>query len=141
MADDQFFTEFDHTGDLGIVVTAPSRTELFARAATALSRLLVEEGNVGASGRRTLEVCAADDAELMHDLLAGALNLFLIDGFIWRDVSVEERDAALLATFAGERFEPDRHRLIQEIKAVTYHRLEVGQSSGGGWSATVIFDI
>lgn len=141
MGDERFFTEFDHTGDIGITVTAASRTELFARAAIALSRLMVEEGNVGASERRTFEVSANDDVERMHDLLASALNLLLIDGFIWRDVSVEERDGVLAATFAGELFDPDRHRLIQEIKAVTYHRLEVRQSPGGGWRATVIFDI
>jgi protein archease len=140
MADEQLFTEFEHTGDLGIEVTAQSRTELFARAATALSRLMVEDGNVGASERRQLEIEGAGDADLMHDLLAAALNLFLIDGFIWREVSVDERDGRLIASLAGERFDPRRHRLIQEIKAVTYHRLAV-EPSPGGWRATIIFDI
>jgi SHS2 domain-containing protein len=37
-------------------------------------------------------------------------------------------------------YRPDRHAVRHEIKAVTYHQIEV---TGGpaGWQATVVFDI
>jgi SHS2 domain-containing protein len=102
---------------------------------------MVEPEGVRGAERRTLEVSAATDDDLMHDLLAAALNLFLIDGFIWRDVAVEGRGGTtLIASFAGEPFDPRRHRLITEIKAVTYHQLKV-ERAGATWRARIVFDI
>jgi protein archease len=135
------FREFDHTGDLGIEVRASTRAQLFGRAVTALARLMVERGGVAPVERREIEVRGGGDADLMHDLLAAALNLFLADEFIWCDTMVGERDGGLVATLAGEPFDPQRHRLITEIKAVTYHQLTVEHAPGGDWRAIVIFDI
>ncbi|HYB89714.1 MAG TPA: archease [Candidatus Binataceae bacterium] len=141
MADDNdLFREFEHTGDLGIELNAPTRAAMFARAATALGRLMVEADGIVARERRRIEVRAATDADLMHDLLADALNLFLADGFIWREVNVEERGDSLLAEFAGESFDPSRHQLLTEIKAVTYHELQAGRA-GAQWRARILFDI
>jgi SHS2 domain-containing protein len=40
----------------------------------------------------------------------------------------------------GESFDPRRHELYGEVKAVTYHELAVTRS-GAGWQARVIFDV
>jgi SHS2 domain-containing protein len=140
MADDDFYREFEHTGDLGIEVEGSSRAELFARAATALARIMVEADGIRESDREQIDASADNDADLMHDLLAAALNKFLIDGFIWRSATVTERGAAIFATLLGERFDPKRHQLLTEVKAVTYHRLAVDEVNGK-WRAIVIFDI
>jgi SHS2 domain-containing protein len=138
--DDDFYREFEHTGDLGIEVEASSRAELFAHAATALGRIMVEADGIRDNDREQIEVSADSDADLMHDLLAAALNKFLIDGFIWRSATVTERDGAISATLLGERFDRKRHELLTEVKAVTYHRLAV-EPVNGKWRAIVIFDI
>jgi hypothetical protein len=44
--DTPLFREVEHIGDLGIEVTAPTRSELFRRAALALVALLVEQSKV-----------------------------------------------------------------------------------------------
>jgi SHS2 domain-containing protein len=137
---DDFYREFEHTGDLGIEVRAPSRAELFARCALAMSRVMVEPEGVRALERRQIEVQAEDDADLMHDLLAAALNLFMVDGFIWREASAIERDRTIIAVLTGEKFDRSRHQLLTEIKAVTYHRLAI-EREGNGWRATIVFDI
>ncbi len=139
--DEPLYREFEHTGDLGIEVEAPTRATLFTRAATALARIMVEPEGVNTIEERTLEVAADSDDDLMHDLLADALNLFLADGFIWRDVSIVERGpTTLIATFAGEPYDPHRHRLLTEIKAVTYHELKV-ERIGANWRARIVFDV
>lgn len=140
MGGDDLFREFEHTGDLGIEVEAPSRAELFRRATVSLARLMVEAEGIRALEHREIEVRAESEADLLHDLLATALNQFLIESFIWHDASVIGRDGAIVATLFGERFDPSRHRLLTEIKAVTYHRLAL-ESEGGKWRATVVFDI
>ncbi len=141
MDEADFFREFEHTGDLGIELEAPSRTELFARAATALGRIMVAPDGIAAAECRTVEARGESDEDLMHDVLAAALNLFLADGFIWREAKAEERPGGGVAvTLAGERFDRKRHALLTELKAVTYHQLKAGRA-GAGWRARIIFDL
>lgn len=139
-ADAAVFREFEHTGDVGIELTADTRPELFRCAAIAMASLLVERADVAAGEQREVTVAADADTDLMHDLLTELLNVFTVEGFIWSDASVEEDDRSLKVTLRGERFDPARHELRGEIKAVTYHQLEVANSSSG-WRARVIFDV
>jgi protein archease len=138
--DAALYREFEHTGDVGIEFTAPTRSELFRRAAIALSALLVERASVTETEQREIAVEAEADTDLMHDLLTELLALFTVEGFIWRDASVKEADRSLRVTLRGERFDPTRHTFRGEIKAVTYHQLMVEDSSEG-WRSRVIFDV
>lgn len=138
--DATLFREFEHTGDLGIELAAPTRGELFRRAAIALASLLVETAGVTAIEQRQITVEAEADLDLMHDLLTELLALFTVEGFIWRDASVKETDRSLLVTLRGEPFDPTRHPFRGEIKAVTYHQLMV-ENSPDGWRSRVIFDV
>lgn len=139
MADD-FYREFDHTGDTGIEVHAPTRAELFARAALAMGRIMVAPENIAPAETRTLRVSAATDEDLMHDLLSAALNLFLCDGFIWCAARAEEHPGSIALTLEGEPFDSRRHELQTELKAVTYHMLRVW-TENGSWKAQIIFDV
>jgi SHS2 domain-containing protein len=138
--DIQLYRELEHTGDLGIEVVAPMRSELFRRAALALAALLVEPSNVEGAEPRIVEITAGDDVDLMHDLLTELLQLFAADGFIWRDAAVEEQGRTLHVILEGESFDPSRHTLRGEIKAVTYHQLTV-ENISNEWRTRIIFDI
>ena len=50
--------------------------------------------------------------DLLHDFLAAALNLFLVDGFIWRDVAVEDRGTHIEAELRGERLDHEAANLL-----------------------------
>lgn len=134
------FREFEHTGDLGIELVAPTRAELFRRAAIALSSLLVERASVTSIERREITVEAEADLDLMHDLLTELLALFTVECFIWREASVVETDRSLHVTLRGEPFDPMRHTFGGEIKAVTYHQLMV-EKSLDGWHSRIVFDV
>ncbi len=134
------FREFEHTGDIGIELDAPSRPKLFGRALLALAHLMVEPEAVRPLEERRIELPAASDTDLMHDLLSAALTLFLADEFIWCAASVSERDGGIAARLSGEPYDPRRHTLIQELKAVTYHGLSVEQVDGG-WRARNVLDV
>jgi len=134
------FTEFDHTGDVGIEVGAASRPALFGCALVAMARLMVAGDAIRALETRTVSVSANNDIDLIHHLLSAALNLFLVDEFIWRDASVVATGGGLTAQLAGETFDRLRHELRGEIKAVTYHQLSVSQHKTGDWRARIIFD-
>ncbi|MBN2123949.1 MAG: archease, partial [Deltaproteobacteria bacterium] len=46
----------------------------------------------------------------------------------------------LLATVESVPYDPETHEIIHEIKAVTYHRIEV-TDKGDHWVARIIFDL
>jgi len=138
--DATLFREFEHTGDLGIELAAPTRGELFRRAAIALASLLVETASVTAIEQREITVEAEADVDLMHDLLTELLALFTVEGFIWSDASVKEGGRSLRVTLRGQPFDPTRHAFRGEIKAVTYHQLIV-ENSADRWRSRVIFDV
>jgi SHS2 domain-containing protein len=46
----------------------------------------------------------------------------------------------LSAEVAGEPYDPARHRLRGEVKAITWHELGIVQVDGG-WRARVILDV
>ena len=139
MGEQPKYRELEHTGDLAIEVTAATREELFAHSLVAMARLMVEEDGIAAAERREIRGDAGDDADMIRDLLAAALNLFLIDGFIWRAAEVKIQDGAVVAALTGEQYDSQRHQLLEEIKAVTYHRLAV-EKFGDTWRATIVFD-
>ena len=138
--DAALFREFEHTGDLGIELDAPTRGELFRRAAIALAALLVETAGVAEIEQREIAVEAEPDLNLMHDLLTELLALFTVEGFIWRGAWVKEAGRSIRVTLRGEPFDPARHAFRGEIKAVTYHQLMV-EGSPGGWRSRIIFDV
>jgi SHS2 domain-containing protein len=87
-------------------------------------------------------VVEADDrADLMVRWLSELNFLHVTEGWLFCAFDLEERtDRRLVATVRGERIHPGRHVIYTEIKAVTYHGLEIRQDEDG-WHAQVIFDL
>jgi SHS2 domain-containing protein len=140
MAEEEgLYKELERGKVLAIEVEADSRNALLARATTALSRIMVQPDNVKAADRQEIEIEADNDVEMMHDMLAAALNVFR-SGFIWRDVELEERGGPIVVWLSGERYDPDRHSLRTEIKGVQEHQLVV-ENKGSKWRTRITFDI
>ena len=140
MTTEEFIREFEHTGDAGIEVEAPSRADLFACAAIGVARIMVAPDGIEPREIHVITVFGDTDEDLMHDALSDALNLFVCDGFIWRDATVEERPGTIVLTLTGEQFDPHRHLMLTELKAVTYHQLNVKRTDSG-WKARIVFDV
>jgi SHS2 domain-containing protein len=113
---EEFIREFEHTGDAGIEVEAPSRADLFACAAIGLARIMVAPDGIAPRETHTITVFGDRDEDLMHDALSDALSLFLYDGFIWRDATVEERPGTIVLKLTGEQFDRRRHLMLTELR-------------------------
>ncbi|MBE9535011.1 MAG: archease, partial [Proteobacteria bacterium] len=82
-----------------------------------------------------------DDIEtLLVSWLQELLYLLDTEDLLFGRFQVNLKDLALEATAWGEIFDPEIHTMKTEIKAVTYHQLEVVEDAQG-WQAQVIFDI
>ena len=132
---------FDHTADLGVEVTGATLEELYAGAALALFDLLTDLSSVRAGVAREIVVSGEDPAELLVNFLREILYGWNGDGFLMKSCLIREvKPRRLKALLRGEPFDPARHRIQREIKAVTYHQASV-EKKGDGWVATVIFDV
>ena len=49
-------------------------------------------------------------------------------------------DTTVSARVTTDRFVSGRHAILNEIKAVTYHQIDVAPTPSG-WQATIVFDI
>ncbi|MBW2310069.1 MAG: archease [Deltaproteobacteria bacterium] len=131
----------DHTADLGIIVRGPDVGGLFISAARAMIDLMVK-GDLG--DKRTLRevsVSSEDYPDLMVRWLGEVLYLFAGDKLIVDSIEIKElHPTQIKATLSVADFEPKRHRVLREIKAVTYHGISV-RKTNGAWEARIIFDI
>ncbi len=126
----------DHTGDIGIVVRAPTLEALFAEAARAMFEILAEVPAPGPAASVRFEVSSADPAEDLRAFLAELLYQFMAERRMYTAFSTEP--GRVLG--AWETYDPARHPLRTELKAVTWHQLEAARE-GDGWRARVIFDV
>lgn len=132
---------FDHTADLGLRIRAADFPTLCAEAAQALFAAVVEDPNAVNPARRVeVHVAAEENEFLLFDWLKELLSLFESERLLFRRFAVEVSQDGLHGQAWGEEFDPVRHALAHEVKAITYHELKVEQSTDG-WMAEVIVDI
>lgn len=132
---------FEHTADLGLRATAPDLNALFAEMARCLVSAMVEDPlGVQSLEETRLELAGTDREFLLFDWLKEMLSRFDTDRVLFATFDVQISDTGLTAVVRGEPFDPERHVLAHEVKAITYHELKVVEH-GGGWLAEVIVDI
>jgi SHS2 domain-containing protein len=132
---------FEHTADLGVRVSGPTFDLLLADAARGLTAVIA--GDVGQIEPRTedvLSVSGTDPVWLLADWVADVLAAFEIRRMLYREFSVTIGPAGLEARARGERYDPARHVLAHEVKAVTQHLLDVRRTPAG-WEGTFVVDI
>lgn len=108
--------EIDHTGDVGIVVTAPDRNRLYARAAVGLFWVLTDVEAVRDREAVDVPIEAADPESLMVRWLSELNVLHATQNVLFRRFDVDIRDTAdglhLDASAYGEPIDRDRHTVF-----------------------------
>ncbi len=132
----------DHTGDMALLVWAPSLPELFDESARALFDVIVDVASVRPA---ELVPIAVSDAVDRDDLLVRFLSelLFLHDARGWLFCGITVRsldDHEIVGEAVGEPLDPQRHVTLRQVKAVTYHRVAI-RKDVREWSATVVLDL
>jgi SHS2 domain-containing protein len=140
--DTGMYEHFEHTADLGLRVRAADLDTLFAEAAEALLAVVVEDlSTVEPREGTTIRVSGTDLAYLLFDWLRELLFYCEVDHRVFRSFEVHVSADGLVGTAWGEPYNPGKHPLSHEVKAITYHGLRVEPTDDGGWLAEVIVDI
>ena len=94
-----------------------------------------------AAAQREVTVSAEDAEALAVDFLSAVLNVIQADRFMLARVRISNADEHhVAATLIGEPYDPRRHEIDTEVKAVTYHLLSVKQEAGR-WNGRVVLDL
>ena len=137
----KFSETFEHTADIGIRAWGDSRAELYEALAEGLAELICPRALVRASVQHRLSVEAPDGEGLAVAFLGELAAWSQGQRMCVAQVTVESvTDNTLEAQISAEPLDASRHELGAEIKAVTYHALQIRQENDR-WVGQVILDI
>ncbi|MGM0402804.1 MAG: archease [Thermodesulfobacteriota bacterium] len=135
------FEVIDHTADMGIRVRAPDLPSLFTEAARGMFEQIIDVKRIAASGTRTLAIEGTDETDLLINMLRELLYLFTGKGLLVKNTAIQSLSGtAVTLQIACETYDPERHAIRNEIKAVTYAGGDIRKTSEG-LEAIIIFDI
>jgi len=138
------FEILEHTADIGIAAYGKNKREVFINAAKGMFEIIAgETKNIKENFYDKIKL----EADNLEGLLFAWLNellyisetkLVILNKFEIKDLSNNK----IKAEVEGMKINPPSVKIEKEIKAVTYHRLEIKKNEESGlWRAQVIFDI
>ncbi len=135
---------FDHTADVGMIVTGADLNDLFRTAAEALfDYIVVNRTDVRPRIHETVHLASEETGDLLITWLNELIFLSETKHLLYAEfvVRVSEDGRSLAATIGGEPIDRERHELDHEVKAVTRHGVELEHLEKDGWVAEFILDI
>ena len=138
------FEIIGHTADIGLIAYGKNKEEVFINAAKGMFEIIV-------GGTKNLKENFYDKIKLEADDLEGLLfawlnellyigetRLVILNKFQIKELS----DFQIEAEVEGMKINPPSVKIEKEVKAVTYHHLEIKKDEESGlWRAQIIFDI
>ena len=138
------FEILEHTADIGIEAYGKTKREVFTNAAKGMFEIIAGE-------TKNLKENFYDKIKLEADNLEGLLFVWLNELLYISETKLvilnkfkikELSDFQIEAKVEGIKIDPPFVKIQKEIKAVTYHRLEIKEDKESGlWRAQLIFDI
>ena len=135
------FEILDHTADIGLIVHGENLKALFENAAEAFFHLITDLRKVKRRVERRVNIPGESLDRLVVDWLSELLYLHDAENLLFRGFNVDSvGEEGLKAIAKGEPFRDGIHVIKTEVKAVTYHRIEVRKEKGC-WRAQIILDL
>ena len=135
---------YEHTADIGIRGYGDTLEEAFEAVATALFDVMVDVRKVDRKEMREIEVEGEDLYALLYSFLEELLILHDTEGLVFGDfeVGIEKTKEGykLKAKAYGESLS-EKHEPKEEVKAITYHEMNIKQFEDGTWMTQLVPDI
>ncbi|MGD0329502.1 MAG: archease [Nitrososphaeria archaeon] len=130
----RFYKMLDHVSDAFVEVTGASLEECFSRAGLAVVDLMVDLSSISRVSEQNFEVEGFDLKSLLYNFLEQVLVKVTSMEFLPNslEVKIVEVDSGyvLTARGVGEMFLEGKHKAKLEVKAVTYHLMEIYDAKG-----------
>ncbi len=131
----------DHTADVGICVRAPTLEKLFTRAAWGMFSIITDMDTVRSTQITRVAIEANDSGSLLVQWLSELNYRHVTTHRLFSSFDIISLgDHRLEAEIGGETIDRQRHTIHTEIKAVTFHELQLAHDDKD-WKARIIFDV
>ncbi len=134
---------FDVTADVGFKSYGISLEEAYENASKAMFNVISNTNNIEPKISKNIEIKSEDEVSLLYDYLDELLfisetELLLFSSF---NISIKQEDDGmrLSGCVKGEHMDWNKHERGSEVKAVTYHLMEV--KNEGKFITQVILDL
>ena len=135
------FEILDHTADIGFIVYGENLRVLYENAGEAFFHIITDLRKVRRRVEKRIDIKGESLDRLMVDWLSELLYLHDVENLLFKGFKVDSvGEDGLKAMVKGEPFQEGVHVIKTEVKAVTYHQIEVRQENGR-WRAQVILDL
>ncbi|MBZ9572660.1 archease [Patescibacteria group bacterium] len=133
------FKILEHRADLKLQIFGKTKEELFKNAVLSMAEVMkAETQKPEKKAKREIKIKSTDLPALLVDFLSEILYLTQVNKEVYNNVKFKKfSDTELEGELTGQKVE----RFGEDIKAVTYHSLDIHQKEDGTWEATVLFDI
>ena len=125
------------SADYAYEITGNNLSELFENAALALTSAMVKLDTINPKTRKAINLKAATVDKLLYDFLDEVLFIKDTDNFLSAKVKAEvklpsqkDKTYKVNAILFGEEIDQVKHKLGNDVKAITYHNFSVKQETG-----------
>lgn len=133
----QKYEILEHTGDVKIKVYGNTKEELFENAMLGMNAILKAKCKAQ-SAKRTIKIESLDVNALLVDFLSEINYLRQVNKEVYDKVTFQKfSDTKVEAELQGYEVE----EFGEDIKAVTFHDLDIHQNAQGFWETTIVFDV
>lgn len=126
------FEYFDVTADIGFYAFGNTLNESFENAGLAIFNIISNTNNISPEKSIEFKITSEDNVSLLYDYLEELLFYHEVEFMLFSEfnVQIEEIDGSynLKACIKGENINWDKHDRNCEIKAITFHQMEVNVS-------------
>lgn len=117
---------FEATADIGLKAYGKDMNEAFENAGLAIFNIISDTSDIDALREIEFEVTSEDEVSLLYDYLEELLFYHEIEFMLFSDFHVKiDENLHLKAKIIGEEINWDKHERKSEIKAITFHKMEV----------------
>jgi len=125
----------DHVADVVVVAYGDTLAEAFENAALALFEVMTDTSTVEPRTSDVFEVEGFDELSLLYAWIEAFIIAFDTDLKLYSVFKIDTIDATedgfrLRGTAWGETFDPTKHPSRTEVKAITYHEMEILRKEG-----------
>jgi SHS2 domain-containing protein len=124
----------DHTADVLVVAYGKTLAESFENAGLALFETMTNTKDVLPIVEEQIEVTGFDKKALLYAWLEEFLIKFEVNNLLFSRFKIlkikeNSKGYTLRASVEGEHFNPIKHKQKVGVKAITYHQMEIHETS------------
>lgn len=132
------FEYFEVTADIGFKAYGKDLNEAFENAGLAIFNIISDTSQINPEREISFEITSEDNVSMLYDYLEELLFYHEVEFMLFSQFTVKiDENFHLTAKIKGEPIDWNKHERKTEIKAITFHEMQVSLSDTAELQAIV----